>query len=71
MATKLGRMITYLIGVLPIKSHGTLIMRTSEITFQKKTTISTVRMPMATKLGRMVTYLNGLAPMKSHHPLIT
>ena len=49
MAPKLSRMLTYLNGLLPIKSHYFLI------TWYCKTTIT---VPLATKLGRMVTYLN-------------
>ena len=39
MATKFGRMMTYLDGLLPIKSHVPLITRSSEITWQNKTTM--------------------------------
>ena len=39
MATKFGRMITYLDRFLPIKSHVPLITRSSEITWQNKTTM--------------------------------
>ena len=49
MATKLGRMITYLDGILSIKSHNS---RSCEI--------SNITVPMTTKLGKMVTHLEGL-----------
>ena len=40
MATRLGRMVTFLDVLLPIKSHDSLIMWPCEITWQTKTTIS-------------------------------
>ena len=40
MAAKLGRMITYLDGLLPTMSHDPLIMHSCEITWQIKTVIS-------------------------------
>ena len=40
MATKLGRMVTYLDGLLPIKSHDPLITWSCEIPGQIKSTIS-------------------------------
>ena len=40
MATKLGRMVTYLDGLLSIKSHDPLITWFCEITRQTETTIS-------------------------------
>ena len=40
MTTKLGKMITYLQGLLPIKSHEALIVWSCKITWQTKTTIS-------------------------------
>ena len=39
IATKLGRMITYFDGLLPITSHDTLISLSCEITWQTKTII--------------------------------
>ena len=39
MATKFSRMMTYLDGLLPIKSHVPLITWSSEITWQNKTTM--------------------------------
>ena len=44
-----------------------MITWSCEITWQTKTTISTLRVPMATKLGRMVAYLDGLLSIKSHN----
>ena len=40
MATKLGRMVTYLEGLLPIKLHDPLIACSYKITYQTKTIIS-------------------------------
>ena len=81
MATKLGRMLAYLDGLLPIKSHDPLIKWSCEIPWQTKailslstTTISkasTTAKPMSTKLDRMVTYLEWLLHIKSHGFLIT
>ena len=46
MTTKIGRMLTYLEGLLAIKSYNAYM--------------STARVLMATKLGRMVAYNDGL-----------
>ena len=40
MATKFGRMVTYLDGLLPIKSHDSLIMWSCKITWHTKIIIS-------------------------------
>ena len=60
MATKRGRMITYLDGLLPIKSLDSLITWSCEITWETKSIILNTTVLMVTKLGRMVTYLQGL-----------
>ena len=65
MATKLGRMVSYLYGLLFTKSHNPW----SHVFARSRWSMTTVY--MATKLGRMVTYLNGLLPIKSYDPLIT
>ena len=70
MTTKLGRMVTYLEGLLPIKSHDPLILCCSKITWQTKSIIPPLPHCL-TKLDRMVTCLEGLAPIKSNEPLIT
>ena len=53
-------MVTFLEGLLTIKSFNALITRSYK-----------VRVPMAIKLGRMQIYLDGLLSLKSHDPLIT
>ena len=64
MATKIGRMVTYLEGFLTIKSRSDHRFLQSHIT--NKNHISTTRLPMATKLGRIMTYFEGFLtiPMK-------
>ena len=69
-ALKLGKTVTYLDAVLPIKSHDPLT-RSLARSRDKLKPISTIRVPMAIKLGRMVTYFNGLLTIKSQYPLIT
>ena len=71
LATKLRRMVTYLNGLLPIRSNNCLITWSCKVTLQTKIIIFTTRVPLATKLCRMVTYLNGLLPIKSNNCLIT
>ena len=71
MAAKLGRMVTCLNGLLPLKSHNPLSTWSYEIMSETKTTICTIRVPMATKLVRMLTYFDGLFPIKSDYRLIT
>ena len=66
LVTKLDRIVTYLGGLLPIKSYGSLIIWSCKFTWQTKTVVSllciaTVR--MTTKLGRMLTNLQVLPPM--------
>ena len=55
MATKLGRIITCLDGLLAVKSYNPLITWCYKITWQNK--ISTTTVPMTTKPGRVVTFL--------------
>ena len=58
MATKPGKMLTYLDGLVSIMQHDRLITLSCRITWQKKNHyIFTTSVPMATKLGRTVTYL--------------
>ena len=57
-ATKLGKMINYLDGLLHIKSDDPLIAWSFKIMWQIETTL-------ATKLGRMMTRLGGLLTIKS------
>ena len=71
MATKLGGMISYLVGLLHIKSYDPLMTGPCEITWQTKTIISPIPQSMATKLRRMVSYLNWLQAIKLLDPLIT
>ena len=70
MAKKLGRIVTYLKGLLAIKSFNTLITFLARSRDKKNYYIPTTRVPMGTKLGRMITYLTGLLPIKSNDPLI-
>ena len=84
MDTKLGRMVTYLDGFLPVKSHDALVTWSYRIMWQTKIRshglarscenkkyIFTTTIFMATKLGRMVTYLDYLLPTKSNDHIIT
>ena len=73
MATKLGKMITYLDWLLLIKSHDPLISWSCKITLQNKTTISPLseRLWLPNLAGWYRSYLDGPAPIKSRHPLIT
>ena len=72
MFTKLGRMVIYLDGLVPITTHDCLITWSCKITWQTKTIISPSTVPMVTKLGRMVVYLGGLLTIiKSYNDLIT
>ena len=64
MATKLDWMKTCLDGVLPLKSHESLITWSYKITLQFKITISNTTVLMAAKLGWMITYLDGLLPIQ-------
>ena len=72
MATKLGRVITDLDGLLPVKAHDPLIIWLYEITWQTKTIISPIPQSLWTpKQGRIVTYLKQLPPIKLLVPFIT
>ena len=72
IATKLGRVVTYLDGLLLIKLHDSLIMWSCEIKWQTKIIfIFTTTLLMATKSGRVVTYFEGLLTIKSFNALIT
>ena len=71
MATKLGRMLTYLKGLLTIKSTTPWSRGLAKSHNKRNRYTSTNRAPMATRLGRMVASLDGLLPIKSHDPLIT
>ena len=65
MSTKLGRILTYLDGLLAIKTNDPLIMWSCEMTWQTKAIISqNTTVYVATKLGRMMTYLKQLPPTK-------
>ena len=68
MATKLGSIITYLDGILPIKSHEALISWSCEIMWQ---TQSVVSLPSKRLLPAMMTFLDGLLQIKSHGSIIT
>ena len=71
VATKHGRMITHLDGLLFIKYLDHLILWSSEVTWPSKTIISTMAVPMTTKLDRMQTYLEWLPPIKLLDSLVT
>ena len=59
VATKLGKVVTYLNWLLHIKSHASLITCFCKVTWQEKTIIiSTTRVPIPTKRGRTITYLD-------------
>ena len=70
MATKSGRMVSYLDWLPPIVvqhfRHGDL---QDHMTNQNHY-ISTTIVPMVTKLGRMITYFGGVLSIKSNNPLI-
>ena len=68
IATKLGRMITYLDELLAIKAHEPL-MRDHMI--NKNHYILNTIVLMATKLARMVTYLKWLPTIKILDLLVT
>ena len=64
MATKLGKVITYVDGLIFTKSHDSLIMCSYEITWQTKSIVSNTAVLIATKLDRMVNYFKRLPPIK-------
>ena len=70
MATKLGRMVTYLKKLLTIK-HLVLWSFGLARSRANKNHISPTRLPMATKLGRIIRYLIVLLPIKSLYILIS
>ena len=63
MTTQLGRVVTYIQGLLFIKLHDHLVTWSSRFMLQTKN-IPTATMPMATKFGWVVAYLKRLLPMK-------
>ena len=64
MATKLGRMVTDLEGLLHIKSHDTMITVLLRSFHKLNHYISSAIVPRATKLGRMVAYRKEPLPLK-------
>ena len=70
IATKLGRMVTYFVGLQATKLYSVLItwFLQGDVT-NKNHYISTTRVPMVTKFGSMVTCLDGFLPIKSKDPL--
>ena len=71
MATKLARIVIYLVRLLIIKSYKTLTMWSCKVMWQKNPLYLYYISVMASKLGRMMTSLDGLLPIMSHDPLIT
>ena len=75
MANKLGWVVTYLKGLLPIKLHGSLVMWSCCITWQiifskiLKHEISSTTILMATKPDMVITYHEGFPPITSLDPL--
>ena len=70
MATKLGKMVTYLEGLLPVKSQDALTTLSWKITWQTKTILFPLLVPMFIKHGRSWNHLEGQLPMESLEPLI-
>ena len=71
MATKLGRMMTYLDWLLPIKSHDHMITWSCKITWQTKVIIYPLTpIFMGINFGRVGIYNEELASIKSLDPLI-
>ena len=68
MTTKLGRIVTFFEGHLPIELLNPLITWSCRITWQTKRTMT---MPMVTKFGLLVTYPKGLLSIKWEDPVIT
>ena len=71
MATKLGKLVTYPEGLLPITSHNPLITRFCEITWRTKNFVSIATISMATKFGKVVMYLKSFLSLQQHGPLGT
>ena len=66
----IGKMVTYLEGILTIKlRHPDHVILQSQVT-NKNHDISTTRVSMTTKLGAMVARLDRLLPIKSYNSLI-
>ena len=70
LATKFGRMVTYLEGLLTVSyltfwSSGLVKSRDKKTHYT-----STTRLPMATKPGRIIIFLDEFIPVKSHDSLI-
>ena len=68
-ATKLGRMVTSLTRVLPIKSDGSCVSCSYEILWRFKNT-STITMLMVNKCDRVLTYYKRLPLITSPDPSI-
>ena len=69
VSTKLGRVLSYLKGLPPVKSHGSWVKWSCKIMWQIKN-IPTTTEAMVTKFGRAVTYHEGPSLIKSNGPLI-
>ena len=63
------RMVTYLDGILPIKSHDPLITWSPEITWKTKA-ITSPMLPCLRPLGKVMTYHKGLSQVKPYNPFI-
>ena len=72
MATKLGKMVSYLDGLKPIKSHDSLITWFCKVRLQTNHYFSTTRVFDATRRDRMIliTYPDKRLLVKSLDPLI-
>ena len=68
LANKLGMMVTYVDGLLPITPYDPLITWSSKTTWHSRT-ISTTIVLIATKLGRMVNNLEEVLPITLLDPL--
>ena len=62
---------TYLEGLLFLKSHDPLITWSCKITWQANHSISTTTIPMVAKRGSVVNYLKRLLPIKSNGLWVT
>ena len=72
MASKFGRVVSYLEVLLPEKLHDLFTKYSSEFKWQAKTIISPQPQCLwPPKCSTMVTYLEGLLALKPHGPLIT
>ena len=68
-STNFGRLVTYLDGLLPIKSHDPLITWSPEITWKTKTIISPM-LRCLRAMGKVMTYHKGLSQVKPYDPFI-